>query len=86
MKSSQKLGIFHFQSQFQKTKLTSIFLKIVFLPKFTLVEQLLLKSFYILSMLEKFNLVESCLNLNGCQSLAPQGYQKILLECLLLRI
>ena len=44
MQSCQKLGIFHFQSQFQKPKLTSIFLKIVFLPKFTLVEQLKLKS------------------------------------------
>ena len=45
MQSCQKMGIFHFQSQFQKPKLTSIFLKMVFLSKFTLVEQLLLKSF-----------------------------------------
>ena len=45
VKSCQKLGIFHFQNQIQKPKLTSIVLKMVFLSKFTLVKQLLLKSF-----------------------------------------
>ena len=35
MKSCQKLGIFYFQSQFQKPKLTSIFQKMVSLSKFT---------------------------------------------------
>ena len=45
MKSCQKVGIFHFQSQFWRPKMTLIFLKMVFSSKITLVEQLLLKSF-----------------------------------------
>ena len=58
MKSCQKLGICHFKSQFQKPKLTSIFLKLVLLSKFMLVEQLLL-------ILEKFYLVKLRPNLDG---------------------
>ena len=71
-------GIFHFQSQFQRPKMTSIFLKMVFLSKATLVEQLLLKLFQILLILEKFYLVKLCPIFDGSQSLAAQRYQQIL--------
>ena len=62
--------------------MTSIFLEMFFSSKILFVEQLLLQSFQILSILE-FYLVKLGLNLDGSQSLAPQRYQKILLGCLL---
>ena len=71
MKSCQKVGIFHFQSQFWRPKMTLIFLKMVFSSKITLVEQLLLKSFQILPILQKFYLVKLCPIFGSSQSLAP---------------